>query len=121
MPQAFIPEPTTPKRQAFLAAWRMQTGSARIPVPPAAAQGYDSLLLLAAAIRQARSTDGDRIREALEDLREPVEGVIMTYRHPFSRENHETITSAHDIYMGEVRSGTVVFAYDNDRLRAANQ
>lgn len=121
MPQTFIPEPTSPKRQAFLAAWRMQTGSARIPVPPAAAQGYDSLLLLAAAIRQARSTDGDRIREALEDLREPVEGVIMTYRHPFSRENHETITSAHDIYMGEVRNGTVVFAYDNDRLRAANQ
>ncbi len=121
MPQTFIPEPTTERRQAFLEAWRVQTGSPRIPVPPAAAQGYDSMLLLAAAIRQARSTDGDRIREALEDLRETVEGVVMTYRRPFTREEHETITSAHDIFMGEVRNGRVVFAYDHDRLRAADQ
>jgi branched-chain amino acid transport system substrate-binding protein len=121
MPQTFIPEPTTPRRAAFLDAWLHQTGSTRIPVPPAAAQGYDSLLLLAAAIRQAGSTNGDRIREALEDLRIPVEGVIMTYMRPFSRSRHETISSAHDIYMGEVRNGRVVFAYQEDRLRAAGQ
>lgn len=121
MPQTFIPEPTTPRRQAFLQAWHKTTGSPRIPVPPAAAQGYDSLLLLAAAIRQAGSTDGDRIREALEDLREPVEGVVMTYHRPFSRDSHETITSAHDIFMGEVRNGRVVFAYDEDRRRASGR
>jgi branched-chain amino acid transport system substrate-binding protein len=39
-------------------------------VAPAAAQGYDSMLLLAAAIRQARSTDGARLRDALESLKE---------------------------------------------------
>ena len=39
--------------------WRgSATGSVRIPVPPAAAQGYDSMQLLAAAIRQAGSPDG---------------------------------------------------------------
>ncbi len=121
MPQTFIPEPTTPRRRAFLDAWRKSTGSARIPVPPAAAQGYDSLLLLAAAIRQAGSTEGDRVREALEDLRETVEGVVMTYHRPFSRDNHETITSAHDVFMGEVRNGQVVFAYEEDRRRASGK
>lgn len=121
MPQTFIPEPTTPRRKAFLDAWKAQTGSTRIPVPPAAAQGHDSLLLLAAAIRQAGSVNGDRIREALEDLREPVEGVIMTYDRPYTRDNHETISSAHDIFMGEVRNGAVVFAYKDDRRRASRQ
>jgi len=121
MPQTFIPDPTTPRRKAFLEAWHKATGSTRIPVPPAAAQGYDSLLLLAAAIRQAGTTDGDRIREALEDLRETVEGVVMTYHRPFSRDSHETITSAHDVFMGEVRNGQVVFAYDEDRRRASGK
>ncbi|THF64294.1 ABC transporter substrate-binding protein [Pseudothauera rhizosphaerae] len=121
MPQTFIQEPTTTRRAAFLKAWREKTGTERIPVPPAAAQGYDSALLLAAAIEQAGSTDGDRIREALEDLRAPVEGVIMTYDRPFSRTSHETITDTGDISMGEVRNGQVVFAYEDDRRRAARQ
>lgn len=119
MPQTFIPEPTTARRKAFLDAWKKATGSPRIPVPPAAAQGYDSLLLLAAAIRQAGSTEGDRIREALENLDEKIDGVVMTYQRPFTRERHETITSVHDIFMGEVRNGQVVFAYDEDRRRAS--
>ncbi|AKU10890.1 branched-chain amino acid ABC transporter substrate-binding protein [Azoarcus sp. CIB] len=121
MPQTFIPEPTSPRRKAFLEAWRASTGSGRIPVPPAAAQGYDSLLLLAAAIRQAGTTDGDRVREALENLNEKIEGVVMTYRTPFSKDRHETITSVHDIFMGEVRDGRVVFAYDEDRRRASGR
>lgn len=121
MPQTFIPEPTTPRRKAFLDAWQNQTGTHHIPVPPAAAQGYDSLQLLAAAIRQAGSVNGDRIREALEDLRKPVEGVIMTYNHPYTRDNHETISSAHDIFMGEVHNGVIVFAYPEDRHQASHQ
>ncbi len=118
MPQTFIAEPTSARRRDFLDAWKKSSGSARIPVPPAAAQGYDSVLLLAAAMRQAGSTDGDRIREALEDLRVNVDGVIMTYDRPFSKDNHEAITDAGDIFIGEVRDGQVVFAYDEDRRRA---
>jgi len=118
MPQTFIAEPTSARRRDFLDAWKKSSGSARIPVPPAAAQGYDSVLLLAAAIRQAGSTDGDRIREALEGLRVKVDGVIMTYDRPFSKDNHEAITDAGDIFIGEVRDGQVVFAYDEDRRRA---
>ena len=118
MPQTFIQESTNPTRAAFLAAWHKATGVQRIPVPPAAAQGYDSMLLLAQAIRQANSLEGRRIREALEDLRTPVPGVIMTYLRPYARDQHETLTNPQQIYMGEVRDGRVVFAYPQDRQRA---
>lgn len=110
MPQTFIQVPRTPRQSAFLAAWLEETGSTRIPVPPAAAQGYDSMLLLAAAIRQAGNTEGARIREALENLREPVEGVVMTYDRPFSVNNHETLHSPQQIHLGEIRNGEVTFA-----------
>lgn len=110
MPQTFIPVPRTPRQAAFLQAWTEATGSARIPVPPAAAQGYDSMRLLAAAIRQAGSVDGARIREALEKLEASVDGVVMTYHRPFSTDNHETLRSAQQIHLGEIRNGEVVFA-----------
>ncbi|MCK2086980.1 ABC transporter substrate-binding protein [Thauera aromatica] len=118
MPQTFIQDAENPRQQAFLEAWRQSTGLERIPVPPAAAQGYDSMLLLAAAIRQAGSVEGSRIHAALEDLRAPVHGVIMTYRQPFSRTRHETLTLPSQVPLGEVRNGRVVFAYEAERKRA---
>ena len=51
-----------------------------------AAQGYDSIYLLAAAIKQANSTEGPKIKAALEDLKTPVEGVVTTYNKPFSQD-----------------------------------
>lgn len=121
MPQTFISEPTTPRRAAFLAAWQAQTGSSRIAVPPAAAQGYDGVRLLAAAIEQAGSTEGDAIREALENLRQPVEGVVMRYLQPFSKHDHETVKRAEDLFIGMIMDGRVVFAHDEDRHRARGQ
>lgn len=121
MPQTFIAEPTNPRHAAFLEAYRKSGVGARIPIPPAAAQGYDAMLLLAAALRQADSTDGPRIREALENLREPVEGVIARYQRPFSRTDHEAIDSPQTAVMGEVRGGRVVFAYEEDRKRLAQR
>ncbi|TVO50940.1 ABC transporter substrate-binding protein [Denitromonas halophila] len=121
MPQTYISEDTTARRSAFLTRYRETYGSERIPVPPAAAQGYDSMLVLAAAIRQAGDTEGEKIREALEGLKERVEGVVMTYDRPFSKTDHEAIDDTSIPYMGEVRNGQVVFAYDRDRLRASGQ
>lgn len=59
-----------------------------------AVQGYDSLLVLAAAIEQAQSTDGTKIHSALEALHEPVPGYAKTYNAPFSATNHEALTAA---------------------------
>lgn len=117
MPQTFIQEGNTPRRKAFIDKYRKAFGVERIPVAPAAAQGYDSMLLLAAAIQQARSTDGARLREALENLKDRVEGIVMVYDRPFSRTDHEAIDTPRIPVIGEVRNSQVVFAYDEDRKR----
>ena len=119
MPQTFIQEGNTPRRKAFIDKYRKTFGVERIPVAPAAAQGYDSMLLLAAAIRQARSTDGARLRDALENLKDKVEGIVMVYDRPFSRTDHEAIDTPRIPVIGEVRNSQVVFAYDEDRKRDA--
>ncbi len=119
MPQTFIQDGNTPRRKAFIDKYRKSFGVERIPVAPAAAQGYDSMLLLAAAIRQARSTEGSRLRDALESLKERVEGIVMVYDRPFSRTDHEAIDTPRIPVIGEVRNSQVVFAYDEDRKRDA--
>ena len=71
MPQTFIQEPKTPKRKAFIEAYlkKFKPKNDRIDSPVSAAQGYDSVYLLAAAIKQAGSTDGPKIKAALENLK----------------------------------------------------
>jgi branched-chain amino acid transport system substrate-binding protein len=111
MPQTFIQEPNTPKRKEFIAAYlkAYNPPNGRIPSPVSAAQGYDSMYLLAAAIKQAGSTDGVKIREALENLNEKIDGVVTAYNHPYTHDNHEAITMDM-VVMGEVKDGHVVHA-----------
>lgn len=77
-----------------------------MPAFDAAVQGYDAVLLLAAAIRQAGSTKGDPIQSALEAL-QPVDGIIKRYDHPFSKTNHEGL-GAGDISLARWKDGHVV-------------
>ena len=120
MPQTFIQEPTTPKRQSFIISYlkTFNPKNARIDSPVSAAQGYDSVYLLAAAIKQANSTDGSKIRAALEDLKTPVEGVVTTYNKPFSATDHEAITANIPVF-GEVKGQRVVYAYPADMQKAS--
>jgi branched-chain amino acid transport system substrate-binding protein len=109
MPQTFIETPNTPGHQAFIDAYRRHFETAHIPTPPAGAQSYDAVKLLAAAITQANSTDGPAIRRALENLEEAVDGVIATYRHPFSTQDHEAIHRSNMMF-GVVHHGIVIAA-----------
>lgn len=109
MPQTFIQEGNTPKRKAFIAAYQKAYKVDRIPSPVSAAQGYDSMYLLASAIKQAGNTDGVKVREALENLKEKLDGVVKTYDHPYTHDNHEAIKIA-DVTMGMVKGGHVVHA-----------
>ena len=120
MPQTFIQEPTTPKRQSFIVAYlkTFNPKNSRIDSPVSAAQGYDSIYLLAAAIKQAGSTEGPKIKAALEDLKAPVEGVVTTYRKPFTKTDHEAITANIPVF-GEVRGQRVVYAYPDDFKKAS--
>jgi branched-chain amino acid transport system substrate-binding protein len=122
MPQTFIEEPITPKAKAFIEAYRKTYNVSRIPSPVSAAQGYDAVLIFAAAVKQAKSTDTHKIKEALEDLKDPVPGVITIWQHPFSKWNpadeqtHEAFRRD-QVVMGMVQDGHVVFANDADRAR----
>ena len=63
MPQTFIQEANTPKRKTFIEAYlkEFKPKNDRIDSPVSAAQGYDSVYLLAAAITQAGLTEvGER-------------------------------------------------------------
>ena len=115
MPQTFIQEPTTPKRKAFIDNFlsTFKPKNNRMDSPVSAAQGYDSVYLLAAAIKQANSTEGPKIKAALEDLKTPVEGVVTTYDKPFTKTDHDAITANIPVF-GEVKAGKVVYAYDTD-------
>ncbi len=120
MPQTFIQEPTTPKRQAFISNYlkTFNPKNARIDSPVSAAQGYDSVYLLAAAIKQANSVDGPKIKAALEDLKTPVQGVVTTYDKPFTAKDHDAIT-ANMLVFGEVKGQRVVYAYAEDQKKAS--
>jgi len=120
MPQTFIQEATTPKRKAFIDAYlkTFKPKNNRIDSPVSAAQGYDSVYLLAAAIKQAGSTDGQKVKEALEDLKAPIEGVVTIYNKPFSKTDHEAITANIPVF-GEVKAERVVYAYPEDAKKAS--
>lgn len=120
MPQTFIQEPTTPKRQAFIINYlkTFNPKNSRIDSPVSAAQGYDSVYLLAAAIKQAGSIEGVKIKAALEDLKTPVEGVVTTYSKPFSAKDHEAITANIPVF-GEVKGQRVMYAYSEDQKKAS--
>ena len=116
MPQTYIQSPsTTPKRKAFQEAYlkEFKPKNNNIASPVSAAQGYDSVYLLAAAIKQANSTEGPKILAALQDLKTPVDGVVITYNKPFSATDHDAI-KAKDVVMGVVENGRVEFLNAED-------
>jgi branched-chain amino acid transport system substrate-binding protein len=125
MPQTFIEDPITPKAKSFIEAYHKTYGVTRIPSAVSAAQGYDAVYLFAAAVKQAGSADTKKIKAALEDLKDPVEGVIAVWRHPYSKwdgqnvETHEAFRREHTV-MGMVQDGKVVFAHDSDKQRLAS-
>jgi branched-chain amino acid transport system substrate-binding protein len=77
-----------------------------LPIFVTAAQGYDSMMLLAAAIKQAGSTNGEKVRDALEAI-DGVQGIIKTYKKPFSKTNHEGLGVA-DFRLAKWKDGKVV-------------
>ena len=120
MPQTFIQEGNTPKRKAFIEAYQKAYKIERIPSPVSAAQGYDSMYILTAAIKQAGSTDGVKIREALENLNATIDGVVTTYKRPYTHDDHEAITM-NMVVMGEVKNGVVVYAHESDKGAAVRE
>lgn len=118
MPQTFIQDLGSASKNSFLLAYKRAYKTDRIPSPMSAAQGYDGMHLLYLAIRQANSTEGQKIKDALETLKSRYQGAITSYSKPFSREDHDAITQ-NMLLMGVVASGRVDYAYADDQKRGA--
>jgi branched-chain amino acid transport system substrate-binding protein len=85
----------SPVGQRVLAALQKKypqiKGPEDIFAPVGTANAYDAMHILALAIAQAGSTDADAVRAALEDLKTPYEGLIKTYKPPFTHDNHDAL------------------------------
>lgn len=108
MPQTFIESiATSPKQQTFLKAYADKFKESPISSAVSAAQGYDSVYLLKLAIEQANSTEGPKIREALENLNVTYEGLTGTYNKPYSSTDHEAVKEA-NVLLGMVQDGKII-------------
>ena len=108
MPQTFIESAAkTDKQKKFIADYKAKFNESPIASAVSAAQGYDSMNLLKMAIVQAKSTEGKKIKEALENLEGTYEGITGTYNKPFSGTDHEAVKEA-NVMLGMVKDGNVV-------------
>lgn len=87
-------------------AKRVRERYPQLPTFVAAAQSYDAVMLLAAAIRQANGTEGEKLAAALEGLLPEVQGVVKLYRKPFSKGSHEGL-SVGDFHLARWKDGKV--------------
>jgi branched-chain amino acid transport system substrate-binding protein len=81
-------------------------GPEDILAPVGTANAYDAMHLVALAIDKAGAADGARIRDALENLGE-YHGLIKTYKHPFTAEEHDALTE-NDYILVTWRGGKIV-------------
>lgn len=114
---SFIQQASFQRRNAFISAYKEKYNSPVIPAPMAAAQGYDAMMILFYAIHQAQSEDPAKIKVALENLQRPVSGVITTYDKPFSKTDHDALSS-NMLVMGVVRKGQIDYAYKQDAQKS---
>ena len=118
MAQSFIAEPSNERRASFLTSYARRYKVKKIPVPMAAAQGYDAVYVLVHSlfgIRDGKLT-GPAIKAALEHKNRTYYGVIATYEQPFSAQDKEA-TTQNMLVMGMVKDGAVTFAYPDDAKR----
>ncbi|MEI8326121.1 MAG: ABC transporter substrate-binding protein [Betaproteobacteria bacterium] len=118
MAQTFIAEPSNERRAAFLTAYARKYKVKKIPVPMAAAQGYDATYLLMYSlfgIHDGKLT-GPAVKAALENMTRTYYGVVATYEKPFSLEDKDAVTS-NMLVMGMVKNAAITFAYPEDAKR----
>ena len=103
----------TPKQQALY-----DRVAPKMPPSPfgIAGHAYDAVLLLAAAMKQAGSTEGPKLREALENLQGKHDGVMKTYEKPFSAASHEALSSG-DYRWVRWQDGKLA-AYSDDAIKS---
>jgi branched-chain amino acid transport system substrate-binding protein len=82
-------------------------GPEDVTAPVGTANAYDALHLVALAVEQAKSSEGARVRDALEELKAEYAGLIKTYKRPFTSEQHDALTER-DYIMVVWKGGKIV-------------
>ena len=114
MPVTFIENDASNRSNEFVLNYLRINNVKSMPSAVAAAQTYDALRILTLALMQANSTDGDKIKLALEDMKyDATSTVISRYKKPFSKNDHEAI-ARNMLFIGEIRRGKVAYAYKED-------
>jgi branched-chain amino acid transport system substrate-binding protein len=118
MAQTFIAEPSNERRASFLSAYARKYQVKKIPVPMAAAQGYDSVYILVYALLGIRdgNLNGAAVKKALESKNRTYYGVVATYDQPFTAQDKDAMTQ-NMLVMGMVKNGAITFAYPEDAKR----
>ncbi|MCJ7799072.1 MAG: ABC transporter substrate-binding protein [Polaromonas sp.] len=118
MAQTFIAEPSNERRDYFLTGYARKFKVKKIPVPMAAAQGYDAVYILTYSLFGMRDgkLSGPAVKTALENLKRTYYGVVATYERPFSAQDKDAITQ-NMLVMGVVKNGAITFAYPEDAKR----
>ncbi|SFU73945.1 amino acid/amide ABC transporter substrate-binding protein, HAAT family [Polaromonas sp. YR568] len=118
MAQTFIAEPSNERRASFLTSYARKFNVKKIPVPMAAAQGYDAVYILVYSLFTIRDGNlgGPAVKAALEGKSRTYYGVVATYDQPFSKLDKDA-TTQNMLVMGMVRNGAVTFAYPEDAKR----
>ena len=98
-------EDSNPRAVALAA--RVRERYPQMPTFVAAAQAYDSMMLLAAAIKQAGTTDGAKVAASLDDGVPDTQGIIKLYKKPFSKAEHDAL-SVSDFNLARWKDGKVV-------------
>ncbi|MDP2701914.1 MAG: ABC transporter substrate-binding protein [Candidatus Rokubacteria bacterium] len=75
--------------------------------PVGTANAYDGLHLVALALDQTGSTEGSKVRDALENLKGEYKGLIKAYKRPFTPEQHDALTDE-DYVMVVWKGGKIV-------------
>ena len=81
-------------------------GPEDILAPVGTANAYDAMHLVALAIAKAGSTDGPKVRDALENIDE-YKGLIKTYKRPFMPDEHDALNE-NDYILVTWRGGKIV-------------
>lgn len=115
----FIENDLSSVKSQFSVSYRRINNVSQIPSAVAAAQTYDALRLLSMAIMQAGSTEGTKIRNALENLNHPTTSTVTArYSKPFTPTDHEAIVQSM-VVMAEIRNGKLEYAYKEDAASAS--
>jgi branched-chain amino acid transport system substrate-binding protein len=98
-------------RARRLAAWLMKQGGyaspQEIPSPVGSAHAYDMTHLIARAVDQARSTQGEAVRQALEKL-PPFDGAVRRYAPAFAPDRHDALGPQQVLFVRIERSGALM-------------